>query len=100
MADPALDQSTEDFKTVFAANQSPFRRCYAAAAQRTPGLRGQVTAKVVISSDGTVYDLQHLGGTVTDPELVRCTLEALRSLPYRPHAGQLFAVETPVEYSP
>jgi hypothetical protein len=100
LSDAGLDRATDDFRQVFAANQSPFRRCYAAASQRTPGLSGNVKAKIVIAGDGRVHDLVHQGGTATDPELVKCTLQALASLPYRPHPGELFAVNTPIEYAP
>jgi hypothetical protein len=100
MSNDALDRSTEDFRVIFSANLSAFRRCYGAASQRVAGLAGEVKVKVVIRGDGTVHELKHLGGSITDPELVDCTLQALGQLPYRPHSGQLFAVETPIEYSP
>ena len=100
MSQSAMDQSSEQFVACFNANVAPFRRCYGAAAARQPGLAGEVTVKVVTNADGSVYDLRHLGGTLTDPALVDCTLQALGALRYPPHSGQLFAVETPVEYSP
>ncbi len=100
MSQSAMDRSSEDFVAFFQANLAPFRRCYGAAAARHVGLAGEVTVKVVTNADGSVYDLRHLGGTLTDPALVDCTLRALGALRYPPHPGQLFATETPVEYSP
>jgi outer membrane biosynthesis protein TonB len=100
MAQSAMDRSSDEFVAFFNANLAPFRRCYGAAATRQPGLAGEITVKVVTNADGSVYDLRHLSGTLSDTALVDCTLEALRSLRYPPHSGQLFAVETPVEYSP
>jgi hypothetical protein len=55
---------------------------------------------VVTRADGSVHQVQHLGGDITDAELVACTIQALQSLVYRPHAGELFAVEAAVQYSP
>jgi hypothetical protein len=100
MSNDALDRSTEDFRAVFSANLGAFRRCYAAASQRAPALAGAVKVKVVIRGDGGIHELKHLGGSIADPELVDCTVRALGTLPYRPHSGQLFAVETPIEYAP
>jgi hypothetical protein len=100
MSQSAMDASSAQFVAHFTANVQPFRRCYATAAARQPGLAGQLTVKLVTNADGSVYDLQHLGGTLTDAALVDCTLQALRALRYPPHSGQLFAVETPIEYSP
>ena len=100
MSESAMDQSSEQFVAFFNANVAPFRRCYGTVAAQQPGRTGAVKVKVVTNADGSVYDLQHLGGTLTDPALVDCTLRALGALRYPPHTGQLFAVETPVEYSP
>jgi hypothetical protein len=100
MASDALDRSTEDFRAVFTANLPSFRRCYGAAASRLAPRSGSIQVKIVLRADGSVYDLQHQGGTITDPGLVDCTLQAVRGMPYRPHGGQLFQVETPIEYAP
>jgi len=100
MSQSAMDRSSDEFVAFFNANVAPFRRCYGAAVARQPGLTGAVKVKVVTKADGSVYDLQHLGGTLTDPALVDCTLRALGGLRYPPHGGQLFAVESPVEYLP
>ena len=100
MSQSQMDRSSDEFVASFNANVQPFRSCYAAAAARQPGLTGQLTVKVVTNADGTVYELKHLGGSLTDPALVDCTLKAMGALRHPPHPGQLFAVETPVEYSP
>ena len=100
MSDGAIDRSGKEFVAVFNANLHLLRRCYGEAASRLPGLAGTVDVKVVVRADGSVYELKHLGGSLTDPALVDCTMKALSSLAYRPHPGDLFAVETPVEYSP
>ena len=100
MTDDALDASTKQFIQSFDAGVDHFHECYSAALAHNPSVAGHVTAHVVIARDGSVYDLQQKEVALADARMVACVFAAFRKLRYTPPAGDLFAADAKVSFTP
>lgn len=69
------------------------RACYTDALARRPDVRGRVSVRFVIATNGDVGAVTDGGSTVNDPELVACVVRAFRSLAFpAPEAGVITVV--------
>lgn len=101
MSDGARAQAKNAFIAAFEAGKAPFRRCYAAAVGRSPGLTGRMDVEVVLARDGSVYELKPGSAKLDDPQMERCVLQALRELGYEPLAdGEYFSITPVLTFAP
>jgi hypothetical protein len=77
-----------------------FRGCYEDGLRTNPGLEGRVTARFVISRDGSVGAVQSGGSDLPDAHVVACVLRTYSSLTF-PSPGQgIVTVTYPLSFSP
>ena len=100
MSPAAIDAATAQFRSTVEANLAPLRRCYAQGLRRNAQLQGTVSADITLQTDGAVYNLKASDIDLPDPQVAECVLQALRTLPYRPIDGKLFAVTAPLVFKP
>lgn len=82
------DLSVEETRTVQAMfdivqkNRQPFRECYEAFLQRSPGIKGDLTIHFVLDPEGQVKsaELNAERSTLTEPQLVVCAVQAMQRL--------------------
>jgi len=101
MSSGARDEAKRAFIAAFESGTGLFRRCYASALARNPTLAGTMDVEVVLSRDGSVYELKPGSVQLEDVELVRCALEALRQLRYAPLGdGDYFSITPVLHFKP
>lgn len=81
--------------------ETEFRGCYELGLGRDANLAGKVVARFVIGRDGRVASVQ--AGETTDlkdQEVVRCTLEALKTVVFPEPEGGIVSVVYPILFEP
>ena len=77
-----------------------FRSCYEDGLRGNPTLEGRVTARFVISRDGSVGVVQSGGSDLPDAHVVACVLRAYSSLSFPPPKDGIVTVTYPIAFSP
>ena len=77
-----------------------FRACYEDGLAKKPDLRGRVTTKFTIGSDGSVSSVADGGSDLADPSVVQCVGKVFGAMTYpRPEAGTV-SVVFPLLFNP
>ncbi|HEX4477793.1 MAG TPA: AgmX/PglI C-terminal domain-containing protein [Polyangiaceae bacterium] len=77
-----------------------FRGCYEDGLRQNPNLEGRVTARFVISRDGSVASVQSGGTDLPDARVVSCVLRAYTSLSFPAPKDGIVRVTYPLMFSP
>jgi hypothetical protein len=77
-----------------------FRNCYEEGLRTNPNLEGRVTARFVISRDGSVATVQSGGSDLPDPRVVSCVLRTYSSLSFPSPQDGIVTVTYPLSFSP
>jgi len=81
-------------------NYGRFRQCYENGLRTNPNLTGRVTARFVISREGSVSNVQNGGSDLPDSGVVSCVVSAFYGLSFpTPEAG-IVTVSYPIMFSP
>ena len=81
-------------------NYGRFRQCYENGLRGNPNLTGRVTARFVISREGSVTNVQNGGSDLPDSGVVSCVVAAFYGLSFpTPEAG-IVTVSYPIMFSP
>jgi len=81
-------------------NYGRFRQCYENGLRSNPNLTGRVTARFVISREGSVANVQNGGSDLPDSAVVSCVVSAFYGLSFpTPEAG-IVTVSYPIMFSP
>jgi len=81
-------------------NYGRFRQCYETGLRANPNLTGRVTARFVISREGSVTTVQNGGSDLPDSGVVSCVVAAFYGLSFpTPEAG-IVTVSYPIMFSP
>jgi hypothetical protein len=94
-------------KAVIEEARPRFRRCYAEALQRNPGLQGTLRLYIVVGPDGLVSgpDVTMAGAviqesTITDQDMQHCLLGVARELRFPPPDGGRATIQLPLRFVP
>ena len=97
----ATDSASKAFVATFEAGMSHFRQCYARGLSKNPALAGSVDIQVILSADGSIYELNVVHAALDDADVVQCMTQAFRKLKYSPLSdGQYFSVTAPLKLKP
>jgi hypothetical protein len=77
-----------------------FRNCYEDGLRTNPNLEGRVTARFVISRDGSVGAVQSGGSDLPDPRVVSCVLRTYSTLSFPSPENGIVTVTYPLSFSP
>jgi hypothetical protein len=77
-----------------------FRNCYEDGLRTNPNLEGRVTARFVISRDGSVGAVQSGGSDLPDAHVVACVLRTYSSLSFPSPGDGVVTVTYPLSFSP
>ncbi|HEX4334813.1 MAG TPA: AgmX/PglI C-terminal domain-containing protein [Polyangiaceae bacterium] len=81
-------------------NFGRFRGCYEDGLRTNPNLEGRVTARFVISRDGSVGAVQSGGSDLPDARVVSCVLRAYSSITFPSPKDGIVTVTYPLAFSP
>jgi hypothetical protein len=81
-------------------NFGRFRSCYEGGLKSNPNLTGRVTARFVISRDGSVANVASGGSDLPDPGVVSCVLRAYGTLSFPAPMDGIVKVSYPIMFSP
>jgi hypothetical protein len=79
---------------------SKYRACYEASLGKDPDLRGRVSVRFVIGTDGKVARAEDAGSDLRDRGVVQCVLKAFTSLSFPSPEGGTVTVVYPLQLSP
>lgn len=97
----ASDAASKAFVSTFEGGISHFRQCYARGLNKNPALEGSVDVRVILSSDGSIYEINVVHAALDDAEVVQCMAQAFRKLRYSALSdGQYFSVTAPLKLKP
>jgi hypothetical protein len=77
-----------------------FRLCYEKGLASNSELRGRVTVKFVIDTDGTVAKVADGGSDLPDPNVVSCVVKGFGALRFPPPNGGPVTVVYPIMFDP
>ncbi len=64
---------------------APVRACYVDRLDSLPTLKGDVDLSFAVSKEsGGMEKIKHVGGTIKDPQLVKCLKRRLADIPFQP----------------
>jgi hypothetical protein len=96
-------RSMEVIAAVVKANRQKARDCYEKALKQTPGLKGDLVVHFTLKPNGKVKEamLNRERSTITDPGVVNCVIDVIRSLEY-PKSSKGFesSVNYPFNFNP
>jgi hypothetical protein len=81
-------------------NFGRFRMCYQTGLGRNPSLEGRVSARFVISRDGSVANVSNGGSDLPDAAVVSCVLSAFYGLSFPEPEGGIVTVAYPIMLAP
>jgi hypothetical protein len=81
-------------------NYGRFRMCYENGLRGNPNLTGRVTARFVISREGSVSNVQNGGSDLPDSSVVSCVVQAFYGLSFPTPEGGIVSVSYPIMFSP
>jgi hypothetical protein len=81
-------------------NYGRFRMCYENGLRANPNLTGRVTARFVISREGSVSNVQNGGSDLPDSGVVSCVVQAFYGLSFPTPEGGIVSVSYPIMFSP
>jgi hypothetical protein len=73
-------------------------RCYEQALEKKPRLKGRLNVAWTVRPNGKVAAAKKQGGTIKDPELTRCTLDAIMGTRFPKPRKQATQIRVPFEY--
>lgn len=71
--------------------------CYTQALEKKPRLKGRLNVAWTVRPNGKAVAVKKQGGTIKDPELMRCTLDAITATKF-PKRKQPVQIRVPLEY--
>jgi hypothetical protein len=75
----------KDMATIMHIYDAPVRACYVDRLDSQPALRGDVDLSFAMSKNsGGMERIRHVGGTLKDPQLVKCLKRRLAEIPFQP----------------
>jgi hypothetical protein len=77
-----------------------FRACYEDGLRRDPKLRGLITVRFVIGSDGRVTNVGNGGSDMPDGGVVSCVVRGFYGLSFPQPEGGIVTVTYPIMFSP
>jgi hypothetical protein len=81
-------------------NYGRFRMCYENGLRANPNLTGRVTARFVISREGSVSNVQNGGSDIPDSGVVSCVVQAFYGLSFPAPDNGIVSVSYPIMFSP
>src|SRR5450631_1784107 len=81
-------------------NYGRFRMCYENGLRSNPNLTGRVTARFVISREGSVSNVQNGGSDIPDSGVVSCVVQAFYGLSFPAPDNGIVSVSYPIMFSP
>lgn len=82
-------------------NYAKFRHCFEQGLGRNANLRGRISMRFVIGRDGTVLTARaEPGSDLPDPEAIRCSLDALKTIVFPKPEGGIVTVVYPILFEP
>ncbi len=81
-------------------NYGRFRMCYENGLRSNPNLTGRVTARFVISREGSVSNVQNGGSDLPDAAVVSCVVQAFYGLSFPTPENGIVSVSYPILFSP
>jgi hypothetical protein len=81
-------------------NYGRFRMCYENGLRSNPNLTGRVTARFVISREGSVSNVANGGSDIPDSGVVSCVVQAFYGLSFPTPEGGIVSVSYPILFSP
>jgi hypothetical protein len=81
-------------------NYGRFRLCYENGLRSNPNLTGRVTARFVISREGSVSNVQNGGSDIPDSGVVSCVVQAFYGLSFPSPENGIVSVSYPIMFSP
>jgi hypothetical protein len=81
-------------------NYGRFRMCYENGLRSNPNLTGRVTARFVISREGSVTNVQNGGSDIPDSGVVSCVVQAFYGLSFPSPENGIVSVSYPIMFSP
>jgi len=81
-------------------NYGRFRMCYENGLRSNPNLTGRVTARFVISREGSVSNVQNGGSDIPDSGVVSCVVQAFYGLSFPSPENGIVSVSYPIMFSP
>ena len=81
-------------------NYGRFRMCYENGLRSNPNLTGRVTARFVISREGSVSNVQNGGSDIPDSGVVSCVVQAFYGLSFPSPDNGIVSVSYPIMFSP
>lgn len=101
ISEAASSAASKAFVANFESNKSLFRQCYARGLNRNASLQGSLDVRVVLSRDGSIYELTPTHVGLDDNEVVQCMVDVFRRLRYQPlQDGEYFSVTAPLKLKP
>jgi hypothetical protein len=90
----------EVIQRIVRQNYGRFRSCYENGLRTNPNLTGRVTARFVISRDGSVANVSNGGSDLPDSGVVSCVLSAFYGLSFSAPDGGIVTVTYPIVLVP
>lgn len=97
------DRSPADIQAVVKKNRGPVRKCYEAAQEKIPGLKGDMVITFVIKPSGEVKSAQLNieRSTLRSPDVVDCAIDHLMKIKFSRHPkGMESTVDYPFNFVP
>ncbi|HEY3500783.1 MAG TPA: AgmX/PglI C-terminal domain-containing protein [Polyangiaceae bacterium] len=90
----------ELIQRVVRQNYGRFRACYEGGLRANPNLTGRVTARFIISRDGTVTNAANGGSDLPDSKVVSCVIGAFYGLSFPSPENGIVTVSYPIMLTP